>query len=77
MKFYFNWPSGFWENYVGLQYEWIWLKGDLWNLFIDTRLNISSDNNDLGFHSIQNINFSKNFPFKCINLGSKFDLDVK
>ena len=26
---------------------------DLWNLFIDTRLNISSENNDFGFHSIK------------------------
>ena len=38
---------------------------DLWTLFIDTRLNISSQNNDFGFHSIKN-NFSKYFPFKCI-----------
>ena len=39
--------------------------------------NISSKNNDFGFNSIQKINFSKKFPFKCIKLGSKFDLDVK
>ena len=30
------------------------------------RLNISSENNDFGFNSIQKINFSKKFPFKCI-----------
>ena len=29
------------------------------------RFNISSENNDFGFNSIQNINFSKNFTFKC------------
>ena len=39
------------------------------------RLNISSENNDLGFHSFQKINFQK---FSHLNaLGSKFDLDVK
>ena len=30
------------------------------------RFNISSENNDFGFNSIQKINFSKNFLFKCI-----------
>ena len=39
---------------------------DLWNLLIDTRFNISSENNDFGFHSIQKINFSKKIQFKCI-----------
>ena len=29
--------------------------------------NISSKNNDFGFNSIQKINFSKNFRFKCIS----------
>ena len=33
---------------------------DLWNLFIDTRFNISSENNDFGNQSNQNINFKKN-----------------
>ena len=28
--------------------------------------NISSENNDFGFNIIQKINFSKDFPFKCI-----------
>ena len=37
---------------------------DLWNLYI--RLNISSENNDIGFSSFQKINFSKISPFKCI-----------
>ena len=32
---------------------------DLWNLFINTKLNISSENNYFGSHSIQKINFSK------------------
>ena len=71
MKFDFIWPSGFWENYV-LIYWWtpIWatlaesskVNLDLWNLFIDTRMNISSENNDFGFHSIQKINFAKKNP---------------
>ena len=30
------------------------------------RFNMSSENNAFGFNSIQKINFSKNFPFKCI-----------
>ena len=43
MKFEFNWPSGFGENWfdilMGLMYENPWLKSkkfslDLWNLFI-------------------------------------------
>ena len=29
------------------------------------RFNISSKNNDFGFNSIEKINFSKNFTFKC------------
>ena len=29
------------------------------------RFNISSENNDFGFNSIQKINFLKNFTFKC------------
>ena len=36
--------------------------------------NISSENNDFGFNSIQRINFSKNSHLNAI--GSKFDLDV-
>ena len=39
------------------------------------RFNISSENNDFGFNSIQKINFSKNFTYNAIR--SKFDLDVK
>ena len=30
------------------------------------RFSISSEHNDFGFNSIQKINFSKKFPFKCI-----------
>ena len=48
---------------------------DLWNLFIDTRLNISSENNDFGFHRIQKTTFQKISHLNA--LGSKFDLDVK
>ena len=33
-------------------------------IFIDTRFNISSENNDFGFHSIKKINFSKTFPIQ-------------
>ena len=29
------------------------------------RFNISSENNDFGFNSIQKMNFSKKFTFKC------------
>ena len=42
---------------------------DLWNLFIAIILlgfNISSENNDFSFNSIQKINFSKKISFKCI-----------
>ena len=33
---------------------------DLWNLFIDTILNISRENNDFGFNGIQKTTFKKN-----------------
>ena len=39
------------------------------------RFNISSENNDFGFNSIQKINFSKNSHLN--GLGSKFGFDVK
>ena len=66
---------------MGLQYERHWLKGqprplELIYSHCLIRFNISSENNDFGFYSIQKINFSK----KNTNLnalGSKFDLDVK
>ena len=48
---------------------------DFWNLFIDTRLNISSENNDFGLHIIQKITFQKNSHLNA--LVSKYDLDVK
>ena len=35
---------------------------DIWNLFIDTRLNISSENNDFGFHSIKKNQLFKKIP---------------
>ena len=60
---------------MGLQYEQLdWkVNLDLWNLFIAiVTLNLSSENNDIGFSSFQKINFSQISP-----LGSKFDLDVK
>ena len=37
---------------------------DLFNLFIAIVSLVST--NDFGLNSIQKINFSKNFPFKCI-----------
>ena len=39
------------------------------------RFNISSENNDFGFNSIQKINFSKSSHLNA--MGSKFDLNVK
>ena len=60
---------------MGLGYERPWLKGQRSTLTFDTRLNLSSDNNDFGFHSSQKINFSKNSHSNA--LGSKLDLDVK
>ena len=58
-----------------LQYEWPWLKvkGQPWPLELIyshclIMLNLLSENNDFGFNSFQKINFSKNFPFKCIRL---------
>ena len=41
------------------------------------RLNISSENNDFGFNSIQKINFSKKKNSHLNAIESKFDLDVK
>ena len=46
---------------------------DLWNLFIG--LNISRENNDIGFSSFQKINFSKISHLNAF--GGKIDLDVK
>ena len=48
---------------------------ELWNLFIDTRLNISSENNDFGFHSVKKKTFQKISHSNA--LGSKFDRDVE
>ena len=39
------------------------------------RFNISGENNDFGFNSIQKINFSKYLTFKCSR--KQIDLDVK
>ena len=39
------------------------------------KFNILSENNDFDFNSIQKINFSKKFTFKCNR--SKVELDVK
>ena len=86
MKFDFDWPGGFWKNYV-LIYCWDsnisnlgWkVKGKPWPLELSyshclIMLNISSENNDIGFNSFQNINFKK---ISHLNeLGSKFDLAV-
>ena len=71
MKFEFNWPSGFWENYVLIY----WLdskaersKVNLWNLFIAT------DSLDLTYQvrimTLASTAFKKStfifFQFKCI-----------
>ena len=85
MKLDFNWQSGFWENY-DLK-SWLdsnmsdlgWkVKGQPWPLkliFLETRFNISSENNDFGFHSIKESTFQKISHSNA--LGSKFDLDLK
>ena len=48
-----------------------------WNFetSIETRFNISTENNDFGFHSIKKSTFQK--ISHSNELGSKFDLDVK
>ena len=80
MKFEFNWPSGS-EKTMFKYVKWATLAErskvnlNLWNLFNHTRLNISSENNDFGFHRIQKTTFQKKIHLKA--LGSKFDLDVK
>ena len=67
MKFGLNWPRGLWENYVLICWwdsdmsDLGWkVNLDLWNIFIDTRLNISSKNNDWP------LQYSKNQLFKKI-----------
>ena len=47
------------------------VKGQPWPLKLIyshclIRYNISIENNDFGFNSIQKINFQKKFPFKCL-----------
>ena len=69
MKFEFNWPSGIWGNNV-LMCQWDSIMSDLdWNVkgqpwplkliysHCHIRLNISSENNDFGFNSIQKPTF--------------------
>ena len=56
------------------------VKGQPWPLELIyshflIRFNISSENNDFGFNSIQKINIQKNSHLNA--LGSKFDLDIK
>ena len=52
----------------GFYHIWVWWPRPLKLIYSHCliRFNISSENNDFGFNSIQKINFSKNFPFKCI-----------
>ena len=57
MKFDFHWPSGS-EKTMFKYVDGIPIRATL--------AERSSKNNDFGFHSIHIINFSKNFPFKCI-----------
>ena len=83
----FNGPSGFWGNYV-LMCWWNSNMRDLgWKVkgqplplkliyfHCLIRFDISSENNDFGFNSIQKINFSKKIHLNALE--SKFDLDVK
>ena len=78
MKFEFEWLTGFCKNNV-LIFCWDSNMSDLgWKVKGQpcpleriyshslNRLNISSENNDLGFHSFQNNQLLKMFPFKCI-----------
>ena len=63
-----------------IQYERLLLKSkvDLLKLIYShclIKFNISSENNDFGFNSIQKINFKKKSHLNA--LGRKFDLDVK
>ena len=56
------------------------VKGKLWPMkLINSHcliiFNISSENNDFGFNSIQKIKFSKKFSSKCIR--NKFDLEAR
>ena len=67
---------------MGLQYELPWLKDQRSTLTFETYLSplshkvyISSKNKEIGFNSIQKINFSKNSHSNVF--GRKFDLDVK
>ena len=74
MKFEFNWANGLRESYVLIllmrpQYERLWLKGQRSTLTFGTiyshcliRLNISSENNDKGFHSFQKNQLFRKFP---------------
>ena len=85
MKFEFNWPNGFWENYV-LIYWWDsnmsglgWkVNLDLWNLFIAI---VTLDKTyQVKIMTLASIVFKKLIfqKFPHLNaLGSKFDLDVK
>ena len=86
IKFEFNWPSGFWGNFV-LMCWWDskmsdlgWkVKGQPWPLKLIyshclIRLNISSENN-LASTVFKKSTFLKKSHLNA--LGSKFDLDVK
>ena len=90
LKNKFNWPSQWalrklcFDIFVWIQYERPWLKGQRstlsWPLELIyshylIRLNLSSENNDFGFNSFQNINFFKK-KSHLNALGSKVDLDV-
>ena len=64
---------------IGLQYERLWLEGQrsilkLIYSYCLIRFNISSENNDFGFNSIQKSTLKKKSHLNA--LGSKFDLDV-
>ena len=52
----------------GFYHIWVWWPWPLKLIYSRCLImfNISSENNDFGFNSIQKINFSKNVPIKCI-----------
>ena len=73
MKFEFNWANGLWENYVLIYWldsnmsDLSWkVIGQPWPLELIyshclIRLNISSENNDQGFHNFQKNQLFRNF----------------
>ena len=63
-----HWPYVLRIRYSkGFYHIWVWWPWPFILIYSHCliRFNISSENNDFGFNSIQKINFSKKFTFKC------------